>query len=139
MKSRRLLLKNKKNKNACLLFTRGRMKVVCLYSIIVTSDDLKHDSFAVKIFENKAFSTLLSEMPQLQTVHEWTDGCAAQYKGRNAIHILCQLHPPLLRGFQWERCVCDGLGTVVKTVLSELLFRNLSYQTHLTIINITKL
>lgn len=94
-------------------------KFLVKHSLIVISDDMTHDAFAVKVFEDEALKILASEIPDLKKVHEWTDGCAAQYKAKNSFYILSQrgTSPVITRDYfetSHGKGVCDGLGAVVK-------------------------
>jgi hypothetical protein len=50
--------------------------------MVIVSDDLKHDAHAVFKFREKIYEKLDDECRNLKVVHEWTDGCASQYKGK---------------------------------------------------------
>ena len=52
-------------------------------------------------------------------IHQWTDGCAGQYKGKNAFHDISKTTLPFQRNFfttSHGKNVCDGLGAVVKNM-----------------------
>jgi hypothetical protein len=46
------------------------------------SEDNKHDADAVLEFEKQALDIVSKDIRiQIKEIHQWTDGCAAQYKG----------------------------------------------------------
>lgn len=51
--------------------------------IVGISSDTRHDAHLVKVIEAEALK-LGAENTTIETVFEWTDGCAAQYKGKSA-------------------------------------------------------
>lgn len=60
------------------------------HSIIGVTDDSKKDACRVKVFEERAISIIQeNKNEQLMQVNEFTDGCAAQYKGemRSMIYL----------------------------------------------------
>ena len=53
------------------------------------------------------------------SVHEWTDGSAAQYKGKNAFADITDKMIPTIRNYfvtSHGQNVCDGLGAGVKNM-----------------------
>ena len=46
----------------------------------VITDDLKHDASAVATFEKAAIDHVRAKGVDIQAIHQWTDGCASQYK-----------------------------------------------------------
>lgn len=44
----------------------------------VITDDLKHDARAVAEFEKAAIEHVREGGIEIKTIHQWTDGCAAQ-------------------------------------------------------------
>ena len=93
------------------------------HAIIGCSPDTRHGAQLVKAFEDQALA-LLGRQPAfaqsgINTVQEWTDGCASQYKGRFAFADIAQRtqNPSVCRNFfetSHGKSVCDGLGSVVK-------------------------
>ena len=92
------------------------------HAIVGVSNDGKHDSYLVQAFEDMAFEILrdqpaFKENP-ISAVHEWTDGCAAQYKGKKGFaHLSLRKQPAIIRNFfetSHGKGVCDGIGSVVK-------------------------
>lgn len=51
-------------------------------SIIAISDDLRHDSSAVKVFIQTLVHHFRSRHPNIKHIIIWSDGCGAQYKSR---------------------------------------------------------
>ena len=90
------------------------------HAIIGISSDTKHDSDAVRMFENRATDTLKKQGVQVEEIHEWTDGCAAQYKGKKSFaEVSMQKGITVTRNFfetSHGKSVCDGLGATVKNV-----------------------
>ena len=88
--------------------------------IIAITEDTKHDSFAVSTFEKVALDHL-QKKTQVTRLHEWTDGCAGQYKGATAFANI-SLFPndfgiPVVRNFfetSHGKSPCDGIGGTVK-------------------------
>ena len=89
------------------------------HAIIGVTDDPKKDAVGVKAFEDAAINIVQSgEGSPLKTIHEFTDGCASQYKGKNAfMDIASRASPAVTRNFYETsdgKSVCDGLGAIVK-------------------------
>ncbi len=53
-------------------------------AIVMITDDNKHDAHAVSVFENITLDHLRKKI-NITHVHEWTDGCPGQYKGKHAL------------------------------------------------------
>ena len=73
----------------------------------------------MKVFEEREISIIQeNKNEQLMQVNEFTDGCAAQYKGKNAFYDLSLNQSPVIQRNFFEtshgKSVCDGLGAVVK-------------------------
>lgn len=99
----------------------GQNRILVKHSITGISNSKKHDSFAVKVFEEKAVALLEKSGKTFSAIHQWTDGCAAQYKCKAAFARLTHRIPPefpiVNRNFfetSHGKSVCDGLGAVVK-------------------------
>ena len=88
------------------------------HAIIGVSDVDSKDATGVIGFENTALGILKDHIPDLKAVHEFTDGCAAQYKGRNSFcDISNRTNIKLDRNYfetSHGKSVCDGLGSTVK-------------------------
>jgi hypothetical protein len=49
------------------------------------SGDNKHDADAVLEFQKQALNIVSKDIRiQIKEIHQWTDGCAAQYKGKKS-------------------------------------------------------
>ena len=86
------------------------------HSIIGISDDLKHDSKLVSRFEKEALQ-IVEKKVKVDKIHQWTDGCAAQYKGKNSFYDISKNSARLIRNYfetSHGKNVCDGLGAIVK-------------------------
>ena len=89
------------------------------HAIIGITDDHQKGALGVKMFEKEAITIIEREKGKnLRTVHEFTDGCASQYKGKiSFFDISKQKEPDVTRNFfetSHGKSVCDGLGAVVK-------------------------
>ena len=113
-----------------MLYYRKKIQdqlITVKHAVIGVSNDSRHDSHGVKVFEEKALNIALKEVPSLKAVHQWTDGAASQYKGKTSFAEISSQHLRLTRNFfetSHGKSVCDGLGAIVKTacfraVLSE--------------------
>ena len=49
-------------------------------SVVIISNDLKHDGSAVYSFMQVLSKHLVESHPSISTIHVWSDGCCAQYK-----------------------------------------------------------
>ena len=89
------------------------------HAIIGITNDTQKDNCGVKAFEDGAIKIIEREKgTTLTKVNEFTDGCACQYKGKNAFFDVSQrTQPQILRNFfetSHGKSVCDGFGAVVK-------------------------
>ena len=56
------------------------------HAIVGISEDNKHDADAVLEFEKQALDIVSKDICiQIKEIHQWTDGCAAQYKEKKSI------------------------------------------------------
>jgi len=68
-----------------LLQIKPEDKVVMVkHAIIGISEETKHDAELAIAFGNWALETIESRGVNIEEIHEWTDGCAAQSKGKRA-------------------------------------------------------
>ena len=84
--------------------------------ICITDDDIK-DAAGVKVFERKARDILKENNVEISVLHEFSDGCAAQYKGKNSFCDISMATIKTTRNFfetSHGKSVCDGLGSIVK-------------------------
>ena len=88
------------------------------HAIIGISDETKHDSGLALAFENKAVEMLKNKDVKVEKIHQWTDGCATQYKGKKAFADTSLRKQPKVTRNCFEtshgKNVCDGLGATVK-------------------------
>ena len=54
------------------------------------TDELDHNEFAAYHFKQKLISLLREKVPNLQTIHFWSDGCAAQFKSKYCLKLLME-------------------------------------------------
>ena len=87
-------------------------------AIIGISSDLTHDAHFVKEFEERALNLVTEQSTAaIKTIFEWTDGCAAQYKGKTGFADISLSKVRKQKNFfetSYGKGVCDGLGAVVK-------------------------
>ena len=58
-------------------------------------------------------------MGEINIIHEWSDGCASQYKGRTSFADISNDPRNIQRHFfetSHGKSVCDGVGATVKNV-----------------------
>ena len=97
----------------------GAREALVKHAIIGISKDNKHDADAVLEFEKRAIDIVERDSGmQVKEIHQWTDGCAAQYKGKKSFaDISLRNQPSVCRNFfetSHGKNVCDGLGAIVK-------------------------
>lgn len=71
------------------------------HAIVGISEDNKHDADAVLEFEKQALDIVSKDIRiQIKEIHQWTDGCAAQYKGKKSFaEISLRNKPSVCRMF----------------------------------------
>ena len=89
------------------------------HGIIGVTDDHQKGACGVKDFEDAAVKIIEREKGAApKQLHEFTDGCASQYKGKVAFFDISQRkNCEVTRNFfetSHGKSVCDGLGAVVK-------------------------
>ena len=88
------------------------------HAIVGISPDLQHDAHLVKAFEEKALQLVTKQADtEIKKVYQWTDGCAAQYKGRTWFADISLNTVSVQRNFfetSHGKGVCDGIGAIVK-------------------------
>jgi hypothetical protein len=79
-------------------------------------------------FENKAKEILKNKDVKVEEINLWTDGCAAQYKGKKAFADISLRNQPKVTRKYFETAhgknVCDGLGATVKNACFRAVVRN---------------
>lgn len=91
-------------------------------SVVLISDDLKHDHYAVRCFEQTTLQHLRSVRGlNIEHVVEWSDGCSSQYKSRGPFSSIAasieDLNATLERNYFGSRHgkgPSDGESAVVK-------------------------
>ena len=104
-------------------------KCIMRETLVITSDDITHDSQAVSAFRKAAVKHLIEKRSvSLKNLIEWSDGCESQYKGVYAFKGTFE-HAKLL-GIRITSCFfrsehgkeeSDGETGVVKTKLQEFI------------------
>ena len=92
-------------------------RVLVKHSIICISNDTKHDADAVHVFEARVHDVLQRANIIPRQIHQFTDGCAAQYKGCKAFSDISHSRVPITQNYfetSHGKSVCDGLGAIVK-------------------------
>ena len=96
-------------------------KTLVKHAIVGISPDLQHDAHLVKAFEEKALQLVTKQADtEIKKVYQWTDGCAAQYKGRTWFADISLNTVSVQRNFFETldgKGVCDGIGAIVKKSL----------------------
>ena len=80
------------------------------HAIIGISGVDRKDATCEFRFENDAISIQKEQQKDLYTVHEFTDGCAAQYKGYNISRRTDLTNDPKFFETSHGNNVCDGIG-----------------------------
>ena len=106
--------------------TQGKdeQQVLVKHAVIgITDDDIK-DAAGVRHFENEAIKIVQKQI-NLKKLHEWTDGCPSQYKGKQAFHDISIWDQNVTRNFfetSHGKSVCDGLGSTVKNAAARAVY-----------------
>ena len=85
-------------------------------SVIIISNDLKHDANAVEHF-NRVMLEHINTQINVNRHIQWSDGCSAQYKGKGSFGILQEETTVTERHFFGTRHgkgPCDAIGATVK-------------------------
>jgi hypothetical protein len=67
--------------------------------LMMISDDLNHDAYAVKAFEDKAIEHLQDKGYELKRVVQFTDNCSGQYKSKLPFEFLSERPFPIIRNY----------------------------------------
>ena len=107
------------------------MKMVSSHCVI--SDDLKHDVSMIYKTQEKVLKFIQENLPHIEEIHYFSDGCAAQYKNKYNFLNLCHHEKDFNLKAVWSffatshgKSECDGIGGTVKR-----LARKESLQRHL--------
>ena len=88
------------------------------HSVIIISDDTKHDNHCVNEFRKQVINHIkASQNLEFNSIHEWTDGCAAQYKEKSSFADISRSDVELRRNFfetSHGKSVCGGIGAILK-------------------------
>jgi hypothetical protein len=93
------------------------VKTLVKHQVIAISNDVKHDAFAVKVFEKKVIEVLEEDNVQVTELIKFSDGAAPQYKGKNSFAHLSKEQVKSSHSYfetSHGKSPCDGLGAVVK-------------------------
>lgn len=96
----------------------------------VITDDLKHDASAVATFEKAAVEHVRAKGVEIQTVHQWTDGCAHSmcHTSFAEISVAETSHNVHMTRNYFEtshgKGPCDGLGGIIKRKVSNAVLHN---------------
>ena len=103
-----------------LYYTDGDISVK--HSVIGVAEDQTKDVSLVKAFEDVA-TAQFETAGYTQHIHQWSDGCAAQYKGKRSFRdISARAKPAITRNYfetSHGKSVCDGLGAITKNALAQ--------------------
>lgn len=90
-------------------------------SICILSDDLKHDIAAVKIFQKHVINYIKENLPHIEGLEYFSDGCAGQYKNCTNFLNLCEHKKTYGLEAEWVffatshgKSPCDGIGGLLK-------------------------
>lgn len=92
-------------------------------SIVCVSENLKHDTVAVHLFQKKLISYMSGSqlITNLEKIYYFSDGSAAQFKNRKNFSNICHHANEFNINVEWHfyatahgKGVCDGLGGTVK-------------------------
>ena len=109
----------------------GEASTLVKHTIIGITNQEK-DAYSVKIVEGRALARAREGLKLLPTdtmrVHQFTDGCSSQYKGRYAFYDIATSSPlyDIHRNFyetSHGKSVCDGLGATVKYNVGQAVIR----------------
>ena len=93
--------------------------------VAIVSDDLVHDTHAVSVFADRVFQHLQAKSYTFERIVQWTDGCGAQYKCKDAFHDLHSLKKMANRvernffGSRHGKNACDGESAVIKRTITQ--------------------
>ena len=91
------------------------------FTLVVVSDELKHDAAFVTLIVEELVQHISSKFPRVDKIRIWSDGCVAQYKNKFNFFQLTQTSEKFGIQCDWnffESChgkgPCDGVGGTVK-------------------------
>ena len=68
-----------------MLYYKDDQGILQHKSVVMLSDELRHDTVAVSAFQKIVVADLKRILPSLTKINFWSDGCAAQYKNKVCI------------------------------------------------------
>ena len=68
-----------------MLYYKDDQGILQHKSVVMLSDELRHDTVAVSAFQKIVVDDLKRILPSLTKINFWSDGCAAQYKNKVCI------------------------------------------------------
>lgn len=102
-------------------------ELIVRHSMVFLSDDIIHDSNAVKYFENKVIEFLEKKKLKYREIVIFSDECAGQHKSRNNLSVLANEKNIIQRHYFRSENVtseCDGeVASVNRSVDSVVLGR----------------
>ena len=99
----------------CIKFrcTEDNCNELVTLEMVCFTEDLKHDSFAIKTFEDAAENYLRSIGIPVNVIFQWSDNCSNQYKSKYAnFDILSTSVTPKMRNYYGEKhgkSAADGI------------------------------
>ena len=93
--------------------------MIAKHAIVGVTDDNKKDHVGVAAFEEKALKMIKEKIPHIKYIHRWSDGCAAQYKGKGSFSLLARHNHKVCHNYfesSHGKSVCDGLGATTKNI-----------------------
>ena len=72
------------------------------HEICCISDDLKHDAFAVRAYEQEAIKMLKADGLNIQKLYEWSDNCALEFKSKLPFELLSRMNVQINRSYWGE-------------------------------------
>ena len=98
----------------CINFrcTEDNCNELVTLEMVCFTEDLKHDSLAVKTFEDAAENYLRSIGIPVNVIFQWSDNCSNQYKSKYAFDIISTSATPKMRNYYGEKhgkSAADGI------------------------------
>ena len=90
-------------------------------SLVIISDELRHEKHGVNKYMMKIFSYLLDKYPMIETIHVFSDGASSQFKQRFLFSNLSRWEANFGVDIRWHffatshgKGAVDGLGGTIK-------------------------
>ena len=91
--------------------------------LCVILDDLDHETSFVWQLQKLVCEYIKNELPHIDKLEYWSDGCAGQYKNFKNMMNLCRHKEDFTLDATWSffatshsKSACDGIGGTVKRV-----------------------